>query len=72
VVGYGVALTVILYGAPDLAMAQFMTETLTVILFMLVFYHLPRFARLSSARAPWREAALASAFGLLMTVPLLP
>jgi multicomponent Na+:H+ antiporter subunit A len=71
VVGYGVALTYILYGAPDLAMTQFMTETLTVILFVLVFYHLPRFTRLSSARARWRDAALASAFGLLMTVLVL-
>jgi multicomponent Na+:H+ antiporter subunit A len=46
-----VALTYILYGAPDLAMTQFMTETLTVILFVLVFYHLPRFTLVSSVRA---------------------
>jgi multicomponent Na+:H+ antiporter subunit A len=71
VVGYGVALTYILYGAPDLAMTQFMTETLTVILFVLVFYHLPRFTRLSSARVRWRDAAIAAAFGMLMTVLVL-
>jgi multicomponent Na+:H+ antiporter subunit A len=71
VVGYGVALTYILYGAPDLAMTQFMTETLTVILFVLVFYHLPRFTRLSSVRARWRDAAIASSFGMLMTVLVL-
>ena len=71
VVGYGVALTYILYGAPDLAMTQFMTETLTVILFVLVFYHLPRFTRLSSAWVRWRDAAVASAFGMLMTVLVL-
>jgi multicomponent Na+:H+ antiporter subunit A len=71
VVGYGVALTYILYGAPDLAMAQFMTETLTVILFVLVFYHLPRFTRLSSTLVRWRDAAIAAAFGVLMTVLVL-
>jgi multicomponent Na+:H+ antiporter subunit A len=52
-------------------MTQFMTETLTVILFVLVFYHLPRFTRLSSAWARWRDAAIASAFGMLMTVLVL-
>src|SRR4029079_13563891 len=41
VVGYGVALIYVLFGAPDLAMTQFLVETLTVILFVLVFYHLP-------------------------------
>jgi multicomponent Na+:H+ antiporter subunit A len=71
VVGYGVALTYILYGAPDLAMTQFMTETLTVMLFVLVFYHLPRFTRMSSARVRWRDAAIAAAFGVLMTVLVL-
>jgi multicomponent Na+:H+ antiporter subunit A len=71
VVGYGVALTYLLYGAPDLAMTQFMTETLTVILFVLVFYHLPRFTRVSSPRARWRDAAIAAAFGVLMTVLVL-
>lgn len=71
VVGYGVALTYILYGAPDLAMTQFMTETLTVLLFVLVFYHLPRFTRLSSPAARWRDIGVAAAFGMLMTVLVL-
>ena len=35
------ALIFVLFGAPDLAMTQFLVETLTVILFVLVFYHLP-------------------------------
>jgi multicomponent Na+:H+ antiporter subunit A len=69
VVGYGVALTYILYGAPDLAMTQFMTESLTVILF--VFYHLRRFTRLSSAPARWRDAGIAAVFGMLMTLLVL-
>jgi multicomponent Na+:H+ antiporter subunit A len=48
VVGYGVALVYMLFGAPDLAMTQILIETLVVILFVLVLYHLPRFAIRSS------------------------
>ena len=44
-VGYGVALIYSLFGAPDLAMTQFAVETLTVVLFVLVFCQLPRFRR---------------------------
>jgi multicomponent Na+:H+ antiporter subunit A len=67
VVGYGVALVFIFFGAPDLAMTQFMIETLTVILFVLVFYHLPRFAILSDRVAVVRDALLAVASGALIT-----
>jgi multicomponent Na+:H+ antiporter subunit A len=71
VVGYGVALTYIVFGAPDLAMTQFMTETLTVILFVFVFYHLPRFTKLSSTAGRVRDAIIAGSFGVLMTVLVL-
>ena len=71
VVGYGVALVFILFGAPDVAMTQFMVETLTVILLVLVFYHLPPFAQLSSHRARRRDAAIALTAGSLMTLFLL-
>ncbi|MBW3601501.1 MAG: DUF4040 domain-containing protein [Actinobacteria bacterium] len=40
-VGYGVALLFVLQGAPDLALTQFLIETLSVILFVLVLRHLP-------------------------------
>ena len=68
VVGYGVALVYLLYGAPDLAMTQVLVETLTIILFVLVFYHLPRFATFSGRVARARDAAIALAGGALMTV----
>jgi multicomponent Na+:H+ antiporter subunit A len=68
VVGYSVALIFVLFGAPDLAMTQFMVETLTVILFVLVFYHLPRFARLSGWPTVLRDALVALGFGTLITV----
>lgn len=71
VVGYSVALVFILFGAPDLAMTQFAIETLTVILFVLVLYRLPRFAVFSS---PWqrvRDAAIALAAGAVVTALVL-
>ena len=71
VVGYGVALIFIFFGAPDLAMTQFMIETLTVILFVLVFYHLPRFAVLSERLAIARDAILALSLGGLITTIVL-
>jgi multicomponent Na+:H+ antiporter subunit A len=71
VVGYGVALIFVFFGAPDLAMTQFMIETLTVILFVLVFYHLPRFAVLSERLAITRDAILALSLGGLITTIVL-
>jgi len=68
VVGYGVALVFTFFGAPDLAMTQVMIETLTVILLVLVLYHLPGFAILSSHKERLRDAILAGATGALMTI----
>ena len=67
VVGYGVALIYVLFGAPDLAMTQFAIETLTVVLFVFVFYHLPKFRILTSVAARTRDAAVAISAGALMT-----
>jgi multicomponent Na+:H+ antiporter subunit A len=71
VVGYGVSLIYILYGAPDLAMTQILVETLTVILFVLVFYHLPRFSRLSSVTTRARDGIIALTTGGLITLLVL-
>jgi multicomponent Na+:H+ antiporter subunit A len=71
VVGYGVGLIFVLFGAPDLAMTQFMVETLTVILLVLVFYHLRRFTTVSRWPAVVRDAAIVSAFGGLITLVVL-
>ena len=67
IVGYGVALIYVLFGAPDLAMTQVLIETLTVILFVLVLYHLPRFAILSSRRTRIRDTLIAGTAGVLMS-----
>jgi len=71
VIGYGVALTYILIGAPDLAMTQFAIETLTVFLFVLVLYRLPRFARFSTRKARLRDAIIAICSGALFTILVL-
>lgn len=41
VVGYGISILFVIYRAPDLALTQLIVETVTVILFLLCFYHLP-------------------------------
>jgi len=71
VVGYGVALLYIIYGAPDLAITQFLIETLTVILFVLVFYHLPEFPKISSHTARFRDLFISVTAGVVMTVLVL-
>ncbi len=71
VAGYGVALVYLLFGAPDLAMTQFLIESLTVILFVLVFYHLPHFAQLSSPRTRLRDVLIALLAGGSMTALVL-
>jgi len=67
-VGYGVTLIYILYGAPDLAMTQFAIETLTVILFVVTIYRLPKLKKLSSTRSRRLDAVLAALVGGTMTL----
>jgi multicomponent Na+:H+ antiporter subunit A len=67
VVGYSVATIFVFFGAPDLAMTQFVIETLMVILFVLVFYHLPPFAVLTNRAVRTRDALVALGAGLVMT-----
>lgn len=71
VIGYGVAIFYILFGAPDLAMTQFLVETLTLIIFLLVFFHLPGFSDLTSRASQMRDAVLSVAVGVGVTVLLL-
>jgi multicomponent Na+:H+ antiporter subunit A len=41
--GYGMAVLFILHGAPDLALTQFLVETATIVMFLLVLRRLPAF-----------------------------
>jgi multicomponent Na+:H+ antiporter subunit A len=71
VVGYSVAVMYALLGAPDLAMTQFAVETLTVVIFVLVFSRLRGFGDLSSRAVKIRDALVASAAGaVVMTLVL--
>jgi multicomponent Na+:H+ antiporter subunit A len=70
-VGYGIALLYALYGAPDLAMTQFAVETLTVVIFLLVFRQIGAFGDLSSRRVRARDAAVAATVGALITTLVL-
>jgi multicomponent Na+:H+ antiporter subunit A len=67
VVGYSTGLVYLFFGAPDLAMTQVLVDTLVVILFAFVFYHLPRFSLLSRPVGRLRDAVFCGAAGLLMT-----
>jgi multicomponent Na+:H+ antiporter subunit A len=71
VVGYSVALTYALYGAPDLAVTQIIVETLTLVLFVLVVVHLPAFSELSSTRRRRVDAVFAAAAGVVITLLVL-
>ncbi|HSQ39602.1 MAG TPA: hydrogen gas-evolving membrane-bound hydrogenase subunit E, partial [Anaerolineales bacterium] len=65
--GAGVALIFLIFGAPDLAITQFAIEALTVILFVLTFYHLPKFKNLSPMRSRIRDVVISLLAGGLMT-----
>jgi multicomponent Na+:H+ antiporter subunit A len=67
VTGYSVALTFVLFGAPDLAMTQFLIESLSVILFVFVFFHLPDYRSLEHRPGRLRDLMLAAVFGLVVT-----
>lgn len=70
-VGFGVALMFAMFGAPDLAMTQFVIEALLVVLFVLVFYNMPTGGPESSWAMRLRDLVVASSIGLLMMVLVL-
>lgn len=70
-VGYGVAIIYLLFSAPDLAMTQFGIETLSVVLFVLILYRLPRFVVFSRPLTRARDVAVSLANGGLITVLVL-
>ncbi|GAB4547528.1 MAG: putative monovalent cation/H+ antiporter subunit A [Phycisphaerales bacterium] len=65
-VGFIMAFLFVLYGVPDVAMTQFAVETLVVIIFVLVIYHLPRLRRLTSRTRRAFDALFAITFGVVM------
>ncbi|MGC5017763.1 Na+/H+ antiporter subunit A [Micromonospora sp. DT47] len=54
VTGYGSAMLFVLHGAPDLALTQFLVETVTIVVFVLVLRRLPeRFSARPLRRSRW-------------------
>lgn len=71
VVGFAFCLLFLFYSAPDLAMTQFSVDTLTVILFVLVLYKLPKYLPLSKNVLRLEHGFLSIAFGSLISVLVL-
>lgn len=69
--GMVVMLIYVAFGALDLALTQIMVETLTVILLVLVLYHLPRFVAFSSRWVLLRDAAVSLMFGGVIAILVL-
>jgi multicomponent Na+:H+ antiporter subunit A len=67
VTGYGTAMMFVLYGAPDLALTQFLVETATIVVFVLVLRRLPeRFSARPLRRSRWVRRGIGVAAGLVM------
>jgi multicomponent Na+:H+ antiporter subunit A len=71
VVGSSIGVVFILFGAPDVAMTQFIIEALLVIVLVLAFYHLPPFVRLSARWIRVRDLSVAVLAGAGMTTLVL-
>ncbi|MEY8602865.1 Na+/H+ antiporter subunit A [Staphylococcus nepalensis] len=68
-VGYAVAIFFIFFGAPDLALTQFVVESISTALFLLCFYHLPNLNRHNETPSyKWLNAIIAIGAGLVVTV----
>lgn len=71
VAGYGIAIFYSMYGAIDLAMTQFLVETITVVVFVYVLYKLPGYIKLSADIYHVRDAIIAIAGGAAMSAIVL-
>lgn len=67
--GYMVAFLFVLFRAPDLALTQLVVETVTTVLFLLCFYHLPKIKKDNSSwRVKATKGTIALGMGLVMTL----
>lgn len=71
-VGYGIAVLFVLQGGPDLALTQFLIETLTLVLFMFVLRRLPaNFTRQSMRTGQGVRLVVSLAVGAFVTAAVL-
>jgi multicomponent Na+:H+ antiporter subunit A len=67
VTGYSTAMLFVLHGAPDLAMTQFLVETCTMVMFVLVLRRLPpHFSRRPLVASRWMRVAIGVAVGTVV------
>ncbi len=67
IIGYSIALAYTLFSAPDVAITQFLAETLTLILLILIIHRLPPYT-LEKTVVRIKYLPVAILFGLLMAV----
>ncbi len=66
VMGLGVSLIYVVYGAPDLALTQICVEALSTVMLLLVFRRVPDFRRISVGSAKWRDALISILLGAMV------
>ena len=67
--GYAVALFFVLFNAPDLALTQLVIETISVALFLLAFYHLPKLNKTEERmRFHFGRATVSILVGVMVTL----
>ncbi|MDG5800397.1 proton-conducting transporter membrane subunit [Marinilabiliaceae bacterium ANBcel2] len=69
--GYSIGLIYLFYGAVDLAITQFLAETIIMVIFVMVIYYLPTFAVLSTRTSRIRDAIISIITGLFITLVIL-
>lgn len=69
VVGYSVSVLFIFFKAPDLALTQFVVESISTALFLLCFYYLPNLNRYNEKLSfKWTNALISAGVGLVVIV----
>jgi len=71
IIGFAFCLLYLFYSAPDLAMTQFSVDTLTVILFVLILYRLPKYLKFSKNYLRIEHGVLSIIFGTVITFLIL-
>ncbi|MEM6490463.1 MAG: putative monovalent cation/H+ antiporter subunit A [Pseudomonadota bacterium] len=71
VVGIGVAMIFIAFGAPDVAITQLLVETLVIVLVAVALLRLPTMNRVGERDRRFRDASLAVGIGVVVTITML-
>ena len=69
--GFGVASIFIFFSAPDVSITQFLVETITLLIFMLIIHRLPQHKLLDNVPRQFLHVGVSIVFGCLMTLILL-